>query len=130
MHKFLNTGIALVWLVNGLYCKILNGVPRHRQIVARILGGGHAALLTRAIGISEVLMVIWIATRFAGRRCAIVQISVVMVMNIIEATLAPDLLLWGYGNIFFAIVFAGLVMYNERLWQRAQTIVSTQQKPL
>ena len=30
--------IAGVWLVFGLYCKVLNQVPRHEEIVAQILG--------------------------------------------------------------------------------------------
>lgn len=29
--------IALVWLVNGLWCKVLGHVPRHEAIVARVL---------------------------------------------------------------------------------------------
>lgn len=51
---------ALVWLVNGLYCKVLNGVPRHRQIVVRILGKPHAATLTTPIGLAEIGMAVWI----------------------------------------------------------------------
>jgi hypothetical protein len=39
--------LAAVWLVNGVWCKILDGVPRHREIVARILGEEHSLLLTR-----------------------------------------------------------------------------------
>lgn len=54
--KILNFFIAAVWLVNGLFCKVLNLVPRHQEIVATILGQEHARLLTIAIGISEVLM--------------------------------------------------------------------------
>jgi len=30
--------IALIWLINGLFCKLLNFVPRHEEIVKRILG--------------------------------------------------------------------------------------------
>ena len=37
--------ISLVWLVNGLYCKVLNFVPRHQLIVARILGEDFARIL-------------------------------------------------------------------------------------
>ena len=37
-HQVLHYLIAAVWLANGLFCKVLNLVPRHQQIVARILG--------------------------------------------------------------------------------------------
>jgi hypothetical protein len=36
--RILNYGIASVWIANGLFCKLLNLVPRHQRIVARILG--------------------------------------------------------------------------------------------
>ena len=29
--------IALVWGINGLWCKVLGGVPRHEAIVARVV---------------------------------------------------------------------------------------------
>ncbi len=38
LHQLLTYAIASVWLVNGLFCKVLNWVPRHQFIVARILG--------------------------------------------------------------------------------------------
>ena len=54
-HPVLRLFFAAVWLVNGLWCKAMDGVPRHREIVARILGDEHAVLLTRAIGAGEML---------------------------------------------------------------------------
>jgi hypothetical protein len=36
-YKLLNYLIAAVWLVNGLFCKVLGLVPRHQEIVATIL---------------------------------------------------------------------------------------------
>ncbi len=109
----LTTGIVLVWVVNGLYCKILDGVPRHEMIVARILGDTYAAVLTKAIGISELLMAVWILSRIAPRLCAITQIVIVMLMNVLELLLAPDLLLFGRLNIVWASVFCAVVYLNE-----------------
>jgi hypothetical protein len=48
--------IALVWLANGLLSKVLNLVPRHTLIVARILGPTYARPLTVAIGLAEMGM--------------------------------------------------------------------------
>jgi putative exporter of polyketide antibiotics len=45
--------IAAVWLINGLFCKLFNLVPRHQEIVSNILGHEHAALLTKLIGLGE-----------------------------------------------------------------------------
>jgi len=39
--------IAAVWLVNGLFCKVLHLTPRHERIVARILGEGISGLFLR-----------------------------------------------------------------------------------
>lgn len=113
LYKIINIGIALVWLINGLYCKVLDFVPRHQQIVGRILGAAYQKPLTIGIGIAEILMAIWILTGFRSKENAIFQILVVLVMNLLEFLLVPDLLLWGHWNLFFAILFAGLVYLNE-----------------
>jgi len=112
-HRFLTFLIAAVWLINGLYCKLLNLVPRHQEIVARILGGSHAGILTKLIGLSEILMAVWILSRIKSRLNAIFQILIVAVMNSIEFILAPDLLLWGKANAIFAFLFIILVYFNE-----------------
>lgn len=104
--------IASVWLMNGLFCKVLKLVPRHEQIVARILGEQYAETLTLFIGLSEIGMAIWILTNIRPKYNAITQMVLVMLMNIIEWICVPDLLLWGRLNIFFALVFVGIVYYH------------------
>ncbi|MEV4881547.1 DoxX-like family protein [Chitinophaga ginsengisegetis] len=108
-----NIGIALVWMINGVFCKVLNYVPRHQLIVARILGETHAALLTRTIGILEAGMAIWILSRIKSRWCALAQILLVAAMNVIEFIAAPDLLLFGRINIIIAAVFIFIIYRNE-----------------
>jgi len=105
--------IATVWLINGLVCKVLNLVPRHREIVARILGDAYASTFTIMIGVSEILMAVWIISGIMRRLNAIMQIIVIATMNTIEFFLAPDLLLWGRWNAFFAFLFILLIFYNE-----------------
>lgn len=112
IYKTLNAGFALVWAINGLVCKVLNLVPRHQQIVGRILGTEYQQPLTIAIGIAETLMAVWILTGFKSKWNAILQVIIVLVMNLLEFTLVPDLLLWGRLNLVFAILFAGLVYLN------------------
>ena len=112
-HHILTWFIAAIWLINGLVCKVLNLVPRHRDIVARILGDQYASLIIVLIGISEILMAAWILSGFRSRLNAITQILVIAVMNVIEFFLAPDLLLWGKANALFAFLFILLIYYNE-----------------
>jgi len=113
IHKLLTYSIATVWIANGLFCKVLNLVPRHQQIVARILGIGHSQILTIAIGCSEVLMAIWIVSKVKTRLNAITQIAIVAIMNTLEFILVPDLLLWGKLNALFAFLFILVVYLNE-----------------
>lgn len=111
--RIVNVFIALVWLINGLYCKVLDYVPRHQMIVARILGDDYAGILTKTIGVSEILMAIWILTRIKHRLCAVTQMLVVATMNIIEFMLAPDLLLFGRMNMLIAAIFIIVIFLNE-----------------
>lgn len=113
VHRLLTWLIALVWITNGLFCKVLDMVPRHREIVGRILGEEHAVLFTRLIGISEILMAVWIVSRIWPRLNAIAQMTIIATMNTIEFILAPDLLLWGRMNSVFALLFILVIGYNE-----------------
>ncbi len=102
---------AAVWLVNGVWCKLLDGVPRHREIVAGILGDGYAGTLTQLIGAGEVLIAVWILTGVRWRWSCVFQIVMVAVMNAMEFLLAPDLLLFGRFNLVVAIAYCVLVAW-------------------
>lgn len=103
----------MVWLINGLFCKVLDFEPRHQQIVATILDQEHARTLTVLIGLAEIVMAVWILTGFRSRLNAITQIAVIITMNIIEFQVVPDLLLWGRFNIVFALLFSAFIYYTE-----------------
>lgn len=113
IHKGLAWLIAGVWIINGLFCKVLGLVPRHQQIVAEILGEQYAGVLTKMIGGAEIVMAVWIVSGYKSRWNALVQILVVGVMNILEFMLVPELLLWGRFNIAFAALFILVVYYQE-----------------
>jgi hypothetical protein len=112
-HRALNYFIASIWFVNGFFCKVINLVPRHQEIVGRIVGHNHEALLTLLIGISEVAMAIWILVAVYSKLNAVVQVLIVATMNALEFVLTPELLLWGRANAFFALLFILLIFYNE-----------------
>ncbi|HOY17871.1 MAG TPA: DoxX-like family protein [Haliscomenobacter sp.] len=113
IHTILTYCIAMVWMANGLFCKVLNLVPRHEQIVARILGETYARPLTLTIGLAEIGMAIWVLSRIKPRLNAVLQMAVVAIMNTLEFFMVPDLLLWGKLNAFFAFLFVLLIYYHE-----------------
>jgi hypothetical protein len=121
-HILATTIITLVWFVNGFFCKVLNLVPRHQEIVGRILGEQNAWLFTKAIGVAEIFMVVWILSRIKSRFCAIFQMAIVATMNIIEFILVPDLLLFGRMNIVFASIFIALIYINEFIFRKHEVI--------
>jgi hypothetical protein len=112
LNTALTIFIALVWLINGLYCKLLNGVPRHQLIVARILGATYAGALTKTIGILEIGMSAWVLSGIYPAICAWLQILLVTVMNTIEYFQARDLLLFGKINAIIALFFNCLIYFN------------------
>ena len=113
IHQALIVLIAGVWFINGFFCKVLNFVPRHRQIVAVILGEENSGWMTILIGLAETAMAIWILAGIYIRFNAIVQIILIAVMNTLEFILVPELLLWGKWNSLFAFLFIVLIYYNE-----------------
>lgn len=109
IRRLLGVGIALVWLFHGLYSKIFHGIPRHRQIVARVLGEGLAGPVTIAVGSLEVILGIWI---LSGRRrpaCALVQTLAILGMNTLEILLAKDLLISAFGMVALNLMFLAIV---------------------
>jgi len=103
----------LVWLVNGLFFKILEFMPRHELIVSKILGSTYADIFTNLIGIGEVFMALWILSQWKSRICVLLQIILVLSMNIMEFYLVPEMLMFGQMNLVFAILFCALLFFNE-----------------
>jgi hypothetical protein len=117
--------IAAVWVANGVWCKVLSQVPRHAQIVARVVGNEVAPSLTVAIGLAEVTMAAWVLSGRSRTLCAVTQIAVVMAMNVIEQVIAADLLLWGPFNLLWATLFCVVVGATALLSARATTSSSS-----
>ncbi len=112
-YQLLRLSFAVVWFVNGFYCKILGLIPRHEFIVAKILGFKYAEQITLAIGMAEVVMGFWILSGYKAKFNAVTQIVVVLLMNLLEVILVPELLLWGSLNFLFALLFVILIFINE-----------------
>ena len=80
---------------------------------SKLLGDDYAQIFTRLIGFSEVVMALWILSKFKHRLNATIQIAIVGLMNILEFILVPELLLWGKLNSLFAFIFILVVYLNE-----------------
>jgi uncharacterized membrane protein YkgB len=120
INNVLNAAIPLIWLINGLYCKLLNLEPRHQAIVGRILGENNAVIFTKLIGVLEILMAIWILSKVKSRWCAIMQMTVIAIMNVLEFILVPDLLLFGKMNAILAFLLIIVIGHHEfRLKEKA-----------
>lgn len=113
LYRFFRFLFAIIWLVNGLICKVFGLVPRHEVIVSNILGSTYAGLLTMLIGFAEIAMAIWIWIGFLPRFNAWAQIIIIMTMNIMEWMLVPDLLLWGRFNLVFSVLLCATIYYVE-----------------
>jgi hypothetical protein len=103
--------IGSVWVFHGLYSKILMGIPRHRDIVARVLGEDIAGLATYAIGFLEILLGLWAYSRWNRMGCALVQTLALVSMNVLEIALARDLLISAAGMAVLNLAFLTLVWH-------------------
>ena len=101
--------IGSVWVFHGLYSKILNGIPRHRLIVGRILGEANAGLATKVIGLLEVLLGVWVFIGWQPVMCAVIQTAALVSMNTLEIILAGELLISAVGMVILNLGFLSLV---------------------
>ena len=82
LHAFGRVAVALVWLYNGLWCKLLQRCPDHVAIVSSSFGGattGQAVLLT--LGAVETAIAVWVLAGWRPRLAATVQTLLVAGMN-------------------------------------------------
>jgi hypothetical protein len=91
--NLLTVAIAAVWLVFGVWFKLLGMVPRHRFIVASLVGDAAAGPLTIIVGIGETCLALWVLSRRLPLVCAALQTLAIVTMNTLEITYARNLLL-------------------------------------
>lgn len=106
-----------VWLVFGLVFKVLGVIPRHREIVAEIVGAGSAPSVTVAVGLLETALGFWALSGFRPRSCAIIQTVAIASMNAMELAYARSLLLAPIPMICVNAIFLAAVWYAA-LWNR------------
>jgi hypothetical protein len=108
---WLRLGVAGVWLLFGLVFKALGALPRHRRIVARVVGDRAAGSVTSLVAFAEIGMCVWmLAGRFLPA-CAAAQTLLVVAMNTLELRHARDLLVAPIAMVCANAVFLSLGWY-------------------
>lgn len=111
-------GTAAVWFTFGVVFKIFGVVPRHRLIVASILGEDIARPATMLIGVGEAVIGIWILSGFRPRTSAAVQTVALASMNTLELYYACHHLLAPILMVCANFVFLGVVWYGALRFEK------------
>jgi hypothetical protein len=119
---WLRVTVAGVWLIHGLYNKLLGGSPRHLAIVQSVpgLAGAAGLRVLLAVGVFEVAMAVWILSRRSPRLCAATQTVALLAMNVVELRYARPLLLWPAALIPINLLFLAAAWHaaDPRLFAR------------
>jgi hypothetical protein len=110
-HFAVRFATATVWIVSGLGFKLLGWVPRHEAIVAVFFGSALAGPLTKAIGLAEAGLGLWILAARSPRTCAATQTLAIVAMNSLEIAFARELLLAPWPMVIGNGVFLALGWY-------------------
>jgi uncharacterized membrane protein YphA (DoxX/SURF4 family) len=79
----LRLAVAAVWLYEGLWCKLLGGVPHQAEIVAShpLFGKRLATIFLQTLAWVEIAIAVWVMSgRYAGL-AALTQTLLLVVMN-------------------------------------------------
>ena len=75
--------IALVWLHQGLWCKLLGRAPHHQKIVGSVpfLSESQARRTLFLLGSLECVLAAWVLSGFRAREAALIQTLLLVSMN-------------------------------------------------
>jgi hypothetical protein len=94
--RLIRTSIALVWMYEGLWCKVLGHAPRHEAILTSLplLTTAEAHSLLLALGCLECVMGVWVISGWRPAQGALIQTALLVSMNagglIFASRLVPD----------------------------------------
>jgi len=114
--------VGAVWVFHGACSKLLDGVPRHREIVARVLGDDVATVATLGVGVGEVLLGFWVWSGRLPRCCAVVQTAALVSMNALEIARARDLLISPVGMVILNVLLLAAAWWSASPPGRAEAL--------
>ena len=76
--------VAAVWLYEGLWCKILGGLPSQETVVTAVprFGPRFGVRFLKVLGVMETALAIWVMSGRAPGLCALVQTALLIVLNL------------------------------------------------
>ena len=79
----IRASVALVWLYEGLWCKILGRVRSQVDVVTAVprLGPLFGSQFLKALGVVEIALAIWVMTGIAPGTCALAQTALLIALN-------------------------------------------------
>jgi hypothetical protein len=81
--KLIRASIALVWLYQGLWCKVLGWTPQQKALVADVpfIGPVAARTVLIALGLVECSIAAWVLSGKRMRDAALAQTALLIAMN-------------------------------------------------
>jgi uncharacterized membrane protein YphA (DoxX/SURF4 family) len=81
--RLIRASIALVWLYQGLWCKLLGRLPQQKTLVAEVpfIGAATAETALVALGLIECCIAAWVLFGKQMRHAALVQTALLVAMN-------------------------------------------------
>jgi hypothetical protein len=79
----MQAAVALVWLYEGLWCKLLGGIPLQADVVEAVpfFSRGAAAWILRFLGIIECVLAVWVLSGWQPFLAAAAQTALLVTMN-------------------------------------------------
>ncbi len=102
---------ACIWIGFGILGKFFTS--RHTELMQEILEPYFHEYMPLILGVAEVILGLLILSGKWIKQTTILQIVLIIGMNSLEATIAPDLLLFGQFNFLFAILYSLIIFYTN-----------------
>ncbi len=82
-QELIRTSIALVWLYQGLWCKVLGGSPHHQAVIAAVpfIGAAASHVVLIVLGLIECGVAAWVLSGRQLRKAAMAQTALLVAMN-------------------------------------------------
>jgi len=82
-RKLIRISIALIWLYQGLWCKVLGGSAHHLAVVAAVpfIGPAAGRAVVMVLGLIECALAVWVLSGRQLRKAAIAQTALLAAMN-------------------------------------------------
>lgn len=110
------TAVALLWLYEGLWCKVLGREARQAKAVGTVgMSEAASGAAFKVLGVVEVGLAVWVWSNFAPGWCALVQTLLVGVLTTGALVFARAVIHDPAGVVFKNVVFVTLIWVQPGL---------------